>query len=98
MPPPREEKELGSIVLQAHPSLELQIFFSIIRAGFAHRCTGEWIEDRYAHAAYNEVSSSSPLVAAVPAFAAGYAWSTKVNLHEAVARLGINYHVSAFGH
>jgi hypothetical protein len=43
-------------------------------------------------------SSSSPVVAAVPAFAAGYAWSTKVNLHEAVARVGINYHVSAFGH
>jgi outer membrane immunogenic protein len=40
----------------------------------------------------------SPLVAAVPAFAPGYAWNTKVNLHEVVARAGINYHFSAFGH
>jgi outer membrane immunogenic protein len=33
----------------------------------------------------------SPLVAAVPAFAPGYAWNTNVNMHEAVARVGINY-------
>jgi outer membrane immunogenic protein len=44
------------------------------------------------------LSYRSPLVAAVPAFAAGYAWNTKVNLHESVARVGINYHISALGH
>jgi outer membrane immunogenic protein len=40
----------------------------------------------------------SPLVAAAQAFAPGYAWGTKVNLHEVVARAGINYRFSAFGH
>lgn len=33
----------------------------------------------------------SPLVTAVPAFAPGYAWNTTVNMHEAVARIGVNY-------
>jgi outer membrane immunogenic protein len=44
------------------------------------------------------LSYRSALVAAVPAFAPGYAWNTKVNLREAVARVGINYRFSAFGH
>jgi outer membrane immunogenic protein len=34
---------------------------------------------------------NSPLVAAVPAFAPGYAWNTNINNHIAVARIGINY-------
>lgn len=34
---------------------------------------------------------NSPLVAAVPAFAPGYAWNTNINNHIGVARIGINY-------
>jgi outer membrane immunogenic protein len=34
---------------------------------------------------------NSPLVAAVPAFAPGYAWNTNINNHIGVARIGVNY-------
>jgi opacity protein-like surface antigen len=42
-------------------------------------------------------SYQSPLVAAVPAFAPGYAWATRLDVREAIIRFGINYRVGTFG-
>jgi outer membrane immunogenic protein len=35
---------------------------------------------------------SSPLVAAVPAFAPGYSWRTSVTERDHIVRVGLNYH------
>jgi outer membrane immunogenic protein len=40
----------------------------------------------------SDLNYASPLVSAVPAFAPGYSWNTKVRLDESVARVGLNYH------
>jgi outer membrane immunogenic protein len=75
-------------------------FGMVVGAGAEWAFTSNW--SAKAELLYFELidglNYQSALVAAAPAFAPGYAWSTKVNLHEAVARVGINYRLSTLGH
>jgi outer membrane immunogenic protein len=45
----------------------------------------------YLHLRFENLSYASPLVAATPAFAPGYAWQTQVFSREHIVRVGLNY-------
>ena len=61
-------------------------------AGFEYAFINNWsFKLEYMALLFGSRTYSSPLVAAVPAFAPGYAWQTQVRTTEQVVRAGLNY-------
>jgi len=65
---------------------------AVVGAGVEWCVLPNWsVKAEYLYMWLNGFSYTSPLVAAAAPFAPGYSWTTNVNLHENIVRVGLNY-------
>jgi outer membrane immunogenic protein len=65
---------------------------AVVGGGVEWAFAANWsVKAEYLYFRLTDLNYASPLVSAVPAFAPGYSWNTKVRMDESVARVGLNY-------